>query len=82
MSFLNSTVNDAIISAGTVASGTDVFTNQTLNGTGTNYGCTTFGLNFDGALTAPATIYIHDNAAGDSWNSASVTVYLILRKVI
>lgn len=82
ITFLASNAQIATLSLGTTASGIEVFTNQTINGTGTNNGMTTFGLNFDTAVPTATSLYLHDNAVGDSWNAANVTVYLVLRKIL
>lgn len=82
MTFLNSTANNAIISCGTTASGIEIFTNQTVYGTGTDNGLTTFSIHLVSSLTSPTTLYVHDDAAGDSWNSANVTIYLVFRKLV
>ncbi len=80
--FLNSTANVATISCGTTAGGTEVFINATINGSGTYYGITNQTINNTFNLSSNTTLYIHDNAPGDSWNSANVSIYLILRKLV
>ncbi len=81
MTFLNSTANTAILSCGTVASAGDVFTNMSVNSNLVDNGLTTFSTGLIKSLTTPTTLYIHDDIAGDTWNGASVTIYLVLRRI-
>ena len=81
ITFLNSTANNATISIGSTAGGIELFQLQIVNGIGTNDGLTTFGMNYDHGIVAPTTLYIHDGGGG-SWNGATVTVYLVLRKIL
>lgn len=81
MTFLNSTINNATISVGSTAGGTEVFQLLPVNGTGTNDGLTTYGLNYDRGIISDTTLYVHDGGGGN-WNGATVTIYLVLRKII
>ena len=82
MMFLNSMVNDATISCGTTAGGTEVFVNNIINGSGTENGLTYVFLSRPFNMLAATTLYIHANAPGDGWNSANVSIYLFFTRAI
>ena len=69
--------NTATLSMGTAASGTQLFTNQTV----TASTITTFVINKVFSWTAATSLYLHDDAGGDSWNSGSVDVKIVMEKI-
>lgn len=68
--------NTATISIGTSSDGTEIFTNQAVTASTVNI----FSVKQYNA-SSPISLYIHDNAGGDSFNSASLTVKLVMRRI-
>jgi len=70
--------NTATLSAGKTDGATDIFTGQTI----TASSCTVIPLDEMFSTSAAQTIDINDDAGGDSWNSASVDIYFVMRRII
>jgi len=70
--------NAAVLSAGTTDGGNDVFTGQAIAASS----ITVIPLNMMFSTSAAQTIDINDDTAGDSWNSASVDIYFVMRRII
>jgi hypothetical protein len=70
--------NAATIDLGTTGGASDIFVNQVIAAST----ITTVTIEETFSLTAATELYLNDNDAGSDWNSASVDVYVVLKKVI
>jgi hypothetical protein len=70
--------NAATIDLGTTDGGNDVFTGQIIAASD----ITTVVLNKVFSLSTTTSLYINDDQVGSDWNSASVNVTIVLKKVI
>lgn len=70
--------NAPTLDLGTSAGGNEVFSEQLLNASG----LTLISINKIFSISAATTLYLNDDQAGSSWNSGSVDVYLIMRRII
>lgn len=76
--FVNSTSNVAIIDAGSASGGSDIFKNQSMAAND----ITTVVLNTTLSMSTRGSIYVNDDDAGSSWNSASLTAIMLMRRVL
>lgn len=72
---VNTTANAAQLSAGTTSGGFDLFASQTIAASGV----TVVALNK--YITTTSSVFIHAGGGGDTWNSASIDIYLITWKL-
>ena len=70
--------NAATLDLGTTSGGNDLFINQTVAASD----ITTFVINKVFSTSAAQTIYLNDDDAGSTWNSASVDIYVVMEKVL
>ena len=75
--FVNSTANAATLDLGTSSGAEDVFEQQVIGASG----ITTVVINKTFSMLARQTLYLNDDGAG-TWNSASLTAILLMRKVM
>lgn len=77
MTLENSTANQAVLSLGTSDGDNDVFTGQVMEASG----ITTVVINKYFSSSTATSLDLNDDQSGDSWNSASFTVTLLMRKM-
>lgn len=75
--FVESAGNTAILDLGTTATGQDVFEQQTI----TASSITTISINKIFSMTVNQSLYLNDDGTG-TWNGASITATLLMRRVI
>lgn len=71
-----STGNAATLDLGTTSGANDVFLNEAIAGAG----ITTVPIDKTFSMTARQSLYLNDDDAGSSWNSASITANLLMRR--
>lgn len=76
--FIESAGNAATIDLGTVATGNDIFINQVI----TASSITTVVINKTFSMSAAQSLFLNDDDAGSSWNSASITATLLMRRIV
>ena len=76
--FVESTGNAPTLDLGTTSGANDVFLNQVIAANS----ITTVVINKTFSMLARQTLYLNDDDAGSSWNSASLTAILLLRRVL
>jgi len=76
--FVNSTANAATLDLGTAATGSQVFLNQVIAASG----ITTVVINKTFSMSAAQSLFLNDDDGSSSWNSASLTATLLMRRVI
>lgn len=75
--FVNSTANAATLDLGTTAGGSDVFSQQVIQGSG----ITTVVFNKTFSMLSRQSLYLNDDGVG-TWNGASLTAILLMRRVM
>jgi hypothetical protein len=76
--FDETTGHAPILSCGTTAGGNDIFTSESLQAGA----FTSVYVNKVWSKLTATSIYIHDGGVGDTWNSAGLNIYAILKKII
>ena len=77
MAFEETAGNEAILSLGSTDGGNDIFTGQTIEASG----ITTITINKYFSSSAAQSLDLNADQSGDTWNSSSMTVTLVMRRM-
>jgi len=76
--FDETTGHSPILTCGTTAGGSDIFTSETLQ----SGAFTSISVNKIYSKSTAKSIYFHTSVVGDTWNNAGLNIYAILKKII